>query len=601
MEKENRNHDTDYDLIEDILSLLNFLREKGIPADRFTQPEVRALLPEAPQVQSGAALYTAYETICFMDKIPGGFFIYRDDADERIVYANRGLLRIFGCDSWDQFQELTGGTFRGLVHPEDLDAVEESIKQQIGRNHLDLDYVEYRITRLDGSVAWIEDYGHLVRGGAAGNFFYVFLGDATEKQERRLRDMLHQEQQQKHVLADALDKANQAIAAKNEFLTNMSHNMRTPMNAIFGFTALAKMQTSDPELLGYLDQLDNFGRQLMDIIEKVLQMSWLNDNSKDQGLEALCDLCQIAWEVCDQLRPQATDRSLDFRLDCSGIQHSLVYADRDRLKQIITYLTHNAIVYTKSGGQVQVTLAEGEKSDDRRTYRLTVRDTGIGIAPEFLPHIYEPFARERDSTQSGVTGMGLGLTITKDLVDRMDGSIEVDSTVGKGSVFAVALRLREPAETAPEPAEEAPVEQAAGHQRVLLVEDNELNRELEMEILKGNGFVVDTAENGRVAVDKVKASAPEGYDLILMDIQMPVMDGWQASQLIRALEDPKLARIPIVALSANTLLRDVRRTLDSGVDLYLTKPIGVSTLLDAIHKATKRPEKQLTNGEYVIE
>lgn len=598
MEKGNWNHDLDYDLIEDILSLLEFLREKGVPADRFTQPEVRALLPETPEARSGAALYTAYETICFMDKIPGGFFIYRDGGDERIVYANKGLLRIFQCDNWDQFQEVTGGTFRGLVHPEDLDAVEQSIQQQIGKSHHDLDYVEYRIIRRDGSVAWIEDYGHLVRGGAAGNFFYVFLGDATEKQERRLREMLHQEQQQRQILADALDKANRAIAAKNEFLTNMSHNMRTPMNAIFGFTALAKMQASDPELLDYLEQLDNSGRQLMDMIEKVLQVSWLNDNSKDQGQEALCDLCQIAWEVCDQLRPQAAGHDLDFHLDCSGLQHGLVCADRERLKQVMTYLTHNAITYTKPGGRVQVALAEGEKSGDRRAYKLTVRDTGIGIGPEFLPHIYEPFARERDSTQSGVTGMGLGLTIAKDLVDRMGGSIQVDSTVGKGSVFTVTLRLREPDEILPG-LSDAPTERAAG-QRILLVEDNELNRELETEILINGGFVVDAAENGLEAVDKVKASAPEGYDLILMDIQMPVMDGWQASQLIRSLEDPKLANIPIVALSANTLLRDVRRSLDSGMDVYLTKPISISNLLEAIRKAARHPEKQLTNGENMI-
>lgn len=437
---EKGNHDLDYDLIEDILSLLKFLREKGVPMDRSTQPEVRALLPDAPETQSAvAALHTAYEMICFMDKIPGGFFIYRDDSDEKIVYANKGLLRIFGCDSWDQFQELTGGTFQGLVHPDDLDAVEQSIQQQIGSSHHNLDYVEYRITRRDGSVAWIEDYGHLVRGGTAGNFFYVFLGDATEKQERRLREMLHQEQQQKHVLADALDKANRAIAARSEFLANMSHNMRTPMNAIFGLTALAKMQTSDPELLDYLEKMDTAGRELMNMIEKVLHASWLSGSGKDQGREEPCDLRQIAQEVCDRLRPQAAGRNLDFQLDCGGLRRNLILSDRERLERIMSCLIHNAITFTKPGGQVRVTLVDGDLAGDRRPFRLTVQDTGIGISPDFLPHIYEPFSRERDSTQSGVTGMGLGLSIVKDLVERMDGSIHVDSTVGQGSVFTVEL------------------------------------------------------------------------------------------------------------------------------------------------------------------
>ena len=720
------------DMIEDILSLLEFLQERGVPADRSTEPEVLQLLPEA--------LRTAYEMMRFMDKIPGGFMIYRADGDERIVYANRGLLRIFRCDTWAQFQQLTNSSFRGLVHPEDLDEVEESIKRQIAESQYDLDYVEYRITRRDGSTGWIEDYGHFVHGERVGDFFYVFLGDATEKLERRqeerrrserryqglieeydreralidqehlrrleviqglsvnyesilyarleknrilayrlsqrtvrqfgekyqmreldwyLRDYvevwvhpedkemvakatapayireklaeqdtyyinfrvvcggevqyiqlrlvnvgdggrvdqivlgyrrvdeeLQREMQQKQILAEALENANLAIVAKDEFLSNMSHNMHTPMNAIFGFMALARGRTEDPGLLDCIEGAERSGRQLMDMIDKVLELSWTG--SRNQEAEQQCSLCQVLEEVCGRLRPKAADKGLAFELDCSGVEHSLVLADRDQLKQLAANLTDNAVTYTGPGGRVSVTLSEGGPgAGGRRTYRLMVADTGVGMSKEFLTRLFEPFARERDTTHSGVNGMGLGLTIAKYITDRMGGVIRVESTAGQGSVFTVELQLKTAEKLPAVRSGPAPEEEVPG-QHILLVEDNEINREIEAEILRGSGFAVDTAEDGSVAVEMVKRSAPEGYDLILMDIQMPVMDGWQASRVIRGLEDPRLANIPIVALSANTLSRDMRRSMESGMDAHLTKPIDVPRLLEEIRRIAGR-------------
>jgi len=573
-----------HDLIENILSLLKFLQEKGVPVDRSTEPEVRRLLPDVSGSRSvEQALQTAYEMICLMEEIPGGFLIYRADGDEEIVYANSGLLRIFRCDTWEQFLETTNRSFRGLVHPDDLDEVEQSIKKQIAESQYDLDYVEYRITRRDGTAAWIEDYGHFVHGDTVGDFFYVFLADATEKQARRLEEDLRREVWQKQLLATALENANLAIVAKNEFLSNMSHNMRTPLNAIFGFTALAKMECRDPEILSYLEQVDASGRQLLDLIEKVLNISWLS--ASEHLVEAECDLCRVVRDACATPQAQAGEKGLKFELDCSGVEHSMVWSDAEQLTKLVTYLAGNAVTYTGPGGRVSVHLTEGEDlPEDRRSYRLVVADTGVGMEPEFLGRLFEPFTREKNTTQSGVNGMGLGLTISKYIVDRMGGTIQAESVLGQGRVFTVSLPLKSLASAEPVRPQEREVR--ASGQRILLVEDNEFNREIETEILRNGGFLVDTAENGSVAVEKVKDSLHQGYDLILMDLQMPVMDGWTAAQEIRKLDDPRLSSIPIVALSANTLVRDMRRSMDCGMNAYLTKPIDVPQLLEQIRRTT---------------
>lgn len=566
-----------HDMIEDILSLLDYLEKKSVPVDRSTEPEVRAMLP--PE----GALQTAYDMMRFMDKIPGGFLIYRADGDERIIYANRGLLRIFRCETWAQFRETTCGSFRGLVHPEDLNEVEESIKRQIAESQYDLDYVEYRIIRRDKTTAWIEDYGHFVHSERVGDFFYVFLADVTEKVSEAVR----QELQQKRILAEALENAELAIEAKDRFLSNMSHNMRTPMNTILGLIEVAKLRTEDPGLLDCMRQMENSGRQLLDMIEKVLEAS--GTGSRRRETEEECDLRQVMEEVCRRFRAQAQDKGLELILDCAQAKHSKVWAGRDKLDQLLGELLRNAVTYTGPGGRVLLRLTEEELGlDGRRTYRLSVEDTGVGMSREFLKHLFEPFAREQDTTHSGVNGMGLGLTIAKYTVDRMGGTIRADSSPGMGSVFTVTLRLREASGLPEERKEEETAPRQVPGQHILLVEDNDLNREIETEILRKNGFWVDTAGDGDVAVEKVRRSAPRGYDLILMDLQMPVMDGWTAARLIRELDDPVLSRIPIVALSANNQEQDIRRSMDSGMDGHLSKPIDVPQLLEEIRRTAGR-------------
>ena len=528
--------------------------------------------------------------IQFMDEMPGGFLIRRADRDGKLLYANGVLLRMFGCSTMDEFLAYTGGSFRGLIHPDDLDEVEQSIRTQISASQYHLYDAEYRVRRRDGAVRWVEAHGHFVQSVTVGDIFYVFLGDATDKWERSLREKADLVSRQEELLAEALAKANVAISSKNAFLSNMSHDMHTPLHAILGFTSLAKLNLDDrEETLDCLDRVEIAGRQLLDMIDKVLEASSQSDAA---GVEqAECDLRDTLQKVYDFLQPQAQEKNIAFTLDSDRLRHCAVYADQEKLHQLLLYLANNAVTYTNPGGNVSITAEEvQELPHDYAVYRFIVADNGIGISPEFVEKIFEPFSREKNSTISGVHGIGLGLTIAKDIVEMMGGILDVSSEVGKGSTFTVSLTLRvqtRPAGTDGEPAPDSSI------QRLLLAEDNDINREIEEELLTHMGFVIDSVENGKEALEKVTYAPPGYYNLVIMDLQMPVMNGWEAAQAIRALPDPARAKIPIVALSANVTDKDQRRSKDSGIDVHLVKPMDLALLLDTIEALTdqKRPEK----------
>lgn len=679
----------------------------------------------------------------FMDEMPGGFLIYRASQGEEIIYVNQSLLRIFRCDTMEQFRELTGNSFRGIVHPEDLEAVEKSIWAQITASQHDLDYVEYRIRRRDGEIRWIEDYGHFVHSDAVGDIFYVFLRDATEKQEqlqgerarlvregeekerklqnliqaydkerslinqeylkqlevieglsihyesichvdleadqivpyrlsrrtsvlfggrlrplpysqyapdyvamwvhpedremvalatspgymrekltssptcylnyrvlvegelqylqlrmvgvkhhgggfqvvmgyRRMDEELQQQMEQQSLLAEALAKANLAVTSKNTFLSNMSHDMRTPLNAIFGFTALAKLNIDDKaEVMGCLERVETASRQLLDMISKVLEVSSMSGTAVLEEVE--CGLRETVGDVCDFLRPQAQEKNIDFTVDYINLSHDTVYTDKEKLRQLTLYLVNNAVTYTNPGGRVAVSVTErGEMPNHYAAFRLSVEDTGVGISAEFLEKIFEPFSREKDSTHSGVHGIGLGLTIAKNIVDMMGGTMEIQSEVNRGSTFTADFHFRVPTLSGMSQR----LEPEGSDLRILLVEDNEINREIETELLEEMGFSIDPAENGKIAVEKMERAAPGEYSLILMDLQMPVMNGWEAAAAIRAMENPELSRIPIIALSANMLESDRQKSKESGINAHLLKPMDLALLLRTIEAIT---------------
>lgn len=739
----------DHNLIEYVLALLEIPEQTSTETahpgndtgDTDTQP-----------VLDSSDVRRASEVIKFMDEMPGGFLIYHADGNEDIIYANKALLRIFRCADLREFQELTGNTFKGMVHPLDLDSVEKSIKEQIACSQYDLDYVEYRSIRKDGSICWIEDFGHYLEIEGLGGIFYVFLTDATAKKSqylieraslidkkekkmqtlieaydrekkmirqehlrrlevieglsinyesilyadldsdkifpyrlssrtkhqfdnkyhivgfhwyvsdyvtawvhpedrdmvsrltdpdyireklssrktyyinyrvinngelqylqlrivnvgkkenitqivmgyRRVDEEVRREMEQKQILEEALNKANLAIVAKNTFLSNMSHDMRTPLNAVFGFATLARQQIADSEaVLDYLGKIEAAGGQLLDLIEKVLEISWTESNDVTIS-ESECSLEDIIEDVHTSLLPQASEKDITFSLDMQGIKRHDIFSDADKLRQVLLYLANNAVTYTNFGGKVELIAKELETLPNHYSvYQFTVSDNGIGIGKDFIAHIFEPFERENNTTFSGIHGTGLSLAIAKNIITMMGGKIEVDSTVGKGSSFTVTLRLRVQ-ETPVHAADEGPEEELT-NLKILLVEDNMINLKIETEILRELGFTVETAENGKIAVDMMANSKPGDFDLILMDIQMPVMDGRQATRNIRRLSDPELANIPIIALSANAFESDKRMSIESGMNAHLTKPMDIPLLLETIAK-TRNDNHLSTRG-----
>ena len=380
--------------------------------------------------------------------------------------------------------------------------------------------------------------------------------------------------------------------AKSRFLFNMSHDIRTPMNAIIGYTNLAMQEDPPEQVKEYLTKIDTSSRHLLALINDILEMSRI-ENGKLELEYAPADLQQIMEEVRDLFADQMRNKGITWTVYFSRIKNRYVWVDRNSLNRILLNLVSNAYKFTPEGGTVTAAVWEsGSGEDGYGTYELRIEDSGIGMSKEFTEKMFNAFERERTSTVSKVQGTGLGLAITKSLVDLMNGTIEVMSTPGAGTQFVIRLKLRIAGEA--DVAREQSGEKKDGEAkdgskgvdftklRLLLVEDNEINREIAQMILTQTGFAVETAENGAEAVEMVKASGAGYYDGILMDIQMPVMDGYEATRTIRALEDSALAQIPIIAMTANAFKEDERAALEAGMQAHIAKPLDVEKMMETL-------------------
>ena len=390
---------------------------------------------------------------------------------------------------------------------------------------------------------------------------------------------------------DALKVAESASKAKSTFLSNMSHDIRTPMNAIIGFATLALDDIRDGKKVeDYLSKILSSSKHLLGLINDILDMSRI-ESGKVVLEEQETDLVTTLQELQSIMEGQAKERKLKLHVDYSNLRDRHVYCDKTRLNQVMFNLLANAVKFTSEGGSIWLTMSQLEPTyevEDRAIYEIRVKDTGIGIDKAFIKHIFEPFERERTSTVSKIQGTGLGMAITKNIVDMMGGTIEVESQKGVGTEFIIRLELRLQAEAGAANEEGAKqhshaegVAEFAG-KRLLLAEDNELNREIACMLLSKYGFVIDTAENGQEAVDLVAASAPDYYDLVLMDIQMPVMDGHEATRRIRNLEDKELAKVPVVAMTANAFDEDRKAAKECGMNGFISKPINMQEVVQAL-------------------
>ena len=523
------------------------------------------------------------------EQMPGGFFIYRAQEPFELLYANSSLYRLYGCEDEEQFAALTGNTFRGMVHPDDFEECQRSIERQVASpEENDLDFVEYRIVRRDGAVRWVEDYGRAARFPQQGEAYYVFISDVTQRRR---------EQEEKRRVENELEREKRSSEIKSDFLFNISHDIRTPMNAIMGFSELARRHMDDPARLGdYLEKVNESGRQMLSLIDDLLDMGRL-ESGRVELHTAACDLREQMHVTVDLFRAAMAEKQLELteqlELDGDG-----VLLDANRFRRVMGNLLSNAVKFTPGHGRIEVSARRlGEVSDSGYArYAFTVADNGIGMSEDFMRRMYLSFEREESSTRAGTIGTGLGLSIAKKLVDIMGGTISVQSKKGEGTRATVELPLRLTRYEAPDKTEQPlPERRAEGKRRILLVEDIEINRMLAETILEEAGFLVESVADGCDAVDAVRSHSAWYYDLVLMDIQMPVMNGYEATRAIRALGREDSAALPIIALSANAREEDRRMSMESGMNSHVAKPFDVAQLIGEVNGHIDAAEAQKRN------
>ncbi|MBR4513444.1 MAG: response regulator [Lachnospiraceae bacterium] len=387
------------------------------------------------------------------------------------------------------------------------------------------------------------------------------------------------------LLEKARLEAEEGSRAKSDFLTNMSHDIRTPMNAIVGYTHLARQKgVTEERMQDYLAKIESSSEHLLSIVNDILDMSQI-ETGKFELVETECEISSMLEEIDEIMRVQIREKKQTLVINHEGIKQDAVFCDKLRFNQIVLNLLSNATKFTPEGGRIELNAAQlTEAQDGYCVYEIRVKDNGIGMSPEFASKIFNPFERERTSTISGEQGTGLGMAITANIVELMHGHIDVKSEPDKGTEVILSISLRENrsfADNASMDKEETP--DFTG-KRLLLVEDNELNREIAIATLEIYGFVVEQAVNGEMAVGMVEASEAGYYDAILMDIQMPVMNGYEATKAIRALKDVNIASIPIVAMTANAFEEDKNEARLAGMNGHVAKPIDVDRLIGTLSK-----------------
>ena len=382
------------------------------------------------------------------------------------------------------------------------------------------------------------------------------------------------------VAAEALQSAERASKAKTDFLSNMSHDIRTPMNAIIGITTLMKNELHQPEKLAeHLGKLETSGQLLLGIIN-ILDMSRIESGKTTLNVEKM-NLPQQVSQLDSIIRQQAGQRRQTFTVN-THLQHENVLADPNRLNQVLMNILSNAVKYTPKGGHIRLEVEELPRNEHFARYRFVVQDDGIGMSEEFQKTLFEPFTREEKSGTNKVQGTGLGMAITKSIVDLMGGTIHVESTTGKGTRFEVVLEFPIDAEAdTVQEAQVLPEEETASPlsgMKFLCAEDNAINAEILELLLESKGAHCKIYPNGQEIVDAFASVKPGEYDMILMDVQMPVMDGLEATRRIRNGENPLGSIIPILAMTANAFLEDMQKSKEAGMDVHLSKPVDIAAL-----------------------
>ncbi len=666
---------------------------------------------ERQQMELVQALSIDYKVVCFFDLETG------IGKPLRVEEASRQFRESFAKEL--SFEESMDFYIEKYVCEEDREMVRQATSREEiekGLSEGKQYHVNFRTIRR-GQPEYYQM--KIVRAGIRSGRGSIVLGIRSVDKEIR------NEMEQRGLLKDALMQANRASKAKSVFLSNMSHDIRTPMNAIVGFTSLAMKHIDNRERMEeYLKKIMTSGNHLLSLINDVLDMSRI-ESGKIRLDEKACSLPEILHSICNIVQADVHAKQLELHIDTLDIRNEDIYCDKLRLNQVLLNLLGNAVKYTGAGGAINMRITEKAGAPDGfAQYEFSIKDNGVGMSDEFVEHIFEPFEREKNSTTSGIQGTGLGMAITKNIVDMMNGTIEVESELGVGSTFTVSFVFRtrkdekeeqaipelkncralvvdddfntcdsvsymlgqiglraewtlsgkeavlrtkqasmrkdgylvyiidwllpdmngievtrrvrqvmgdnvpvivltaydwsEIEEEAKEAgvtafcskplfmselrkclrtvigAEEQVEEEKEGGAvqfkagRILLAEDNELNQEIAVEILGGAGFTTEVAENGKIAVEMLQRSDPGYYQLVLMDVQMPVMSGYEAVREIRQLENQRLAGIPVIAMTANAFEEDKQEALRNGMDGHIAKPINIELLFTTLNKVLTR-------------
>ncbi|MBR4904089.1 MAG: response regulator, partial [Selenomonadaceae bacterium] len=382
-------------------------------------------------------------------------------------------------------------------------------------------------------------------------------------------------------------QAERSNKAKSTFLSNMSHDIRTPMNAIIGYTNLIKKEPGLPKKTkDYLNKIEASNNHLLALINDILDMSRIESGKMELDPQK-SNIVKALNEVRDLFATQMENKGLKFAVNIEQVMNKTVLCDTPRLNRVLLNLISNAFKFTPAGGSVTVTLKQLGGNEEKGYYELRVKDTGMGMTPEFAKKVFAAY--ERDRSVSNIQGTGLGMSITKSIVELMGGTIEVQTELGKGTEFIVRVDFPILEDTEEDEIEEAETQRDIDFSKVklLLVEDNEVNREIASLILTEFGFGLDTAENGKIAYEKVAASKPGDYDCVLMDIQMPVMNGYEATKKIRELQNKRLAQIPIIAMTANSFNEDVQAAKEAGMNSHIAKPLDVQKMIETLTEVLK--------------
>lgn len=400
-----------------------------------------------------------------------------------------------------------------------------------------------------------------------------------EVEEERQRQM-----QEHRLLEESLQLARQNEASRQAFFRSMSHDMRTPLNAILGSSELARRHLKDPaKTSGYLDKIDSAGRYLLGLINDILEMARM-EHGQVQLVHRQFDLRACVEACLGAFRVQAEREEKTLR-EAFQAERTLLLGDDFRIQQVLNNLLSNAFKFTPAHGTISLSVQQLD-GGDYANYKFVISDTGIGMSPEFLKHIYEPYAREMRFSDRQAGGTGLGMSITKHLVAQMDGEIQVESTPGAGTTFTVILPLAAAGQDGGQGAQ--PPAAGALHdlegRRILLAEDNEINMEIAAELLRAMKAAVTQARNGTEAVEAFRAAPPFTFDAVLLDMQMPVMDGCEAARRIRAMDRPDAAAVPILAVTANAFSEDVAATTAAGIDAHISKPLDAAVLRQTLER-----------------